>query len=189
MTNSVRYRSELSLRNRLARACWGLVWGLFCRYSPRPLHGWRRVWLVLFGARIHRTAAVYPSARIWAPWNLEMGARSALGDDVECYNVDKITLDEDAVASQQAFLCTASHDITDPGKRLITAPIHLRRLSWVCAGAFVHPGVTLKEGAVAGARAVVTKDVAPWAVVAGNPAVFLKKRVLSVPSAGGEMEP
>lgn len=188
MTDPVRYRSELSLQNRLARACWALAWGVFCRFSPRPLHGWRRAWLVLFGARMHRTAAVYPSARIWAPWNLEMGARSALGDEVECYNVDKITLAEDAVASQQAFLCTASHDIADPAKRLTTAPIHLQRLSWVCAGAFVHPGVTLGEGAVAGARSVVTRDVAPWAVVAGNPAVFLKKRVLHASSAPGEPE-
>jgi putative colanic acid biosynthesis acetyltransferase WcaF len=134
---------------------------------------------------MHGTAAVYPSARIWAPWNLEMGARSALGDDVECYNVDKVTLGEDAVASQQAFLCTASHDISDPGKRLITAPIQLRPLSWVCARAFIHPGVTLHEGAVAGAGSVVTKDVAAWTVVAGNPATFVKRRFLPGSSPDG----
>src|SRR3569623_2764790 len=113
----------------------------------------------MFGARVHDTAASYPSARIWAPWNLQMAARSALGDDVDCYNVDRVILDEDAVASQYAFLCTASHDITDPAKRLVPAPIHLQRMSWVCAGAFVHPGVTLGEGVVAGARLVVTRDV------------------------------
>jgi putative colanic acid biosynthesis acetyltransferase WcaF len=188
MPRRQQYRSELSARNRLGRLCWSLVWALFCRLSPRPFHGWRRLWLRLFGARLDRTAAIYPSARIWAPWNLRMAARSALGDGVECYNVDLVTLDEDAVASQYAFLCTASHDISDPAKKLITAPIHLQRMSWVCAGAFVHPGVTLGEGAVAGARAVVTKDVAPWAVVAGNPAVFIKKRVLSA-SAGQAIAP
>jgi len=182
MTAPQPYRSELSRRNRLARGCWGLAWIIFCRFSPRPLHGWRRLWLRMFGARVHDTASIYPSARIWAPWNLQMAARSALGDDVDCYNVDRVILDEDAVASQYAFLCTASHDITDPAKRLVTAPIHLQRMSWVCAGAFVHPGVTLGEGAVAGARSVVTRDVAPWAVVAGNPAVFVKKRVLAGPA-------
>ncbi|HEY4188101.1 MAG TPA: putative colanic acid biosynthesis acetyltransferase [Polyangia bacterium] len=171
------YRSELSLRNRVARACWGLVWGLFCRSSPRPFHGWRRLWLRLFGAHLDATAAVYPSARVWAPWNLHMGPRTALGDGVDCYNVARITLDEGAIVSQYAFLCTASHDLDDPGRRLITAPIHLGRFSWVCAAAFVHPGITLGEGAVAGARAVVIKDVAPWHVVAGNPATFLKSRV------------
>ena len=107
-----------------------------------------------------------------------MGPRSALGDLVDCYNVDRVVLEDGAIASQQAFLCTASHDIADPGRRLVTAPIRLARSSWVCAGVFVHPGVTIGEGAVVGARAVVTKDVAPWTVVAGNPAKFLKARVM-----------
>lgn len=176
MTTRTLYRSELSLRNRVARACWGVAWALFCRLSPRPLHGWRRTWLRLFGARVDRTASIYPSARVWAPWNLEMGPRSALGDGVDCYDVDRVILEEDAIVSQRAFLCTATHDIADPGRRLIRAPIRLGRNSWVCAGAFVHPGVTVGEGAVTGACAVVTRDVAPWTVVAGNPAKFVKER-------------
>jgi putative colanic acid biosynthesis acetyltransferase WcaF len=174
-----RYRSELSWRNRFARACWTVVWGLFCRFSPRPLHGWRRMCLRLFGARVDPTAIIYPSARIWAPWNLEMGPHAALGDWVDCYNVDRITLEEGAIASQYAFLCTASHDISDPQRRLITAPIRMCRQSWVCAGAYVSMGVTLGEGAVAAARAVVVKDVAPWTVVGGNPAKVLKSRTLT----------
>jgi putative colanic acid biosynthesis acetyltransferase WcaF len=125
---------------------------------------------------VHATASIYPSARVWAPWNLEMGARSALGDAVDCYDVDRIIIEEDAIVSQYAFLCTASHDIADPGRRLTTAPIRLGRHSWICAGAFVHPGVTVGEGAVAGARAVITRDVAPWTVVAGNPAKLVKQR-------------
>ena len=179
MDHPVRYSSELSLRNRAARAVWTLAWALFCRLSPRPFHGWRRSWLRLFGARVDRTASIYPSARIWAPWNLQMGARSALGDLVDCYNVGRVILEDDAIVSQQAYLCTATHDITDPGRKLLTAPIRLHRLSWVCAGAFLHPGVTLGEGAIAGARSVVTRDVAPWTVVAGNPATPVKKRVMS----------
>jgi putative colanic acid biosynthesis acetyltransferase WcaF len=177
MTGTATYRSEFRLRQKIARACWTLAWGLFCRLSPRPLHGWRRLWLRLFGAHIDSTAVVYPSARIWAPWNLTMGPRAAIGDEVDCYDVAPITLDEGAIASQRAFLCTASHDITDPGRRLVTAPIHLSRLSWVCAGAYVNLGVTIGEGAVVAACAVVVKDVAPWTVVGGNPAKFLKPRV------------
>jgi putative colanic acid biosynthesis acetyltransferase WcaF len=182
--SSQRYRSELSSRNRLARAVWTLVWNLFCRLSPRPFHRWRLIWLRLFGARIDGTAFVYPSARIWAPWNLEMGPRSALGDWVDCYNVDRVVLEEAAIASQYAFLCTASHDISDPGRRLITAPIRLRRSSWVCAGAYINLGVTVGEGAVAAARSVVVKDVAPWTVVGGNPARKIKVRTLRTAADG-----
>jgi putative colanic acid biosynthesis acetyltransferase WcaF len=173
------YRSEFSLRQKVARAVWALAWGLFCRPSPRPFHGWRRAWLRLFGAQLHGTAAVYPSARVWAPWNLTMGPHTAMDDHVDCYNVDRITLEEGAIVSRHAFLCTASHDITDPGRRLVTAPILLARSSWVCAGAFVNLGATIGEGAVVAAYAVVIKDVEPWTVVGGNPARFLKARVLA----------
>jgi len=177
VTTQQPYRSELSVRNRVARGIWELAWAVFCRLSPRPFHVWRRLWLRLFGAHVDGTAAIYPSAKIWAPWNLQMGPRSALGDCADCYNVDRITIGEDAIVSQYAFLCTASHDISDPGRKLTTAPIVLGPWSWVCAGAFVHPGVTLGEGAVAGARSVVTRNVAPWTVVAGNPAKAIKMRV------------
>ena len=77
-------RSSFSITNRLARGLWGITWLVFFRPSPRIAHGWRRVLLRLFGARIGRAAQIYPSARIWAPWNLEMGDYSQLGTDVDC---------------------------------------------------------------------------------------------------------
>ena len=49
---------------------------------------------------------------------------------------------------------------------------------WIATGAYVLPGVTIGEGSVVGAGSVVTKDVEPWTVVAGNPAKFIKKREL-----------
>ena len=49
---------------------------------------------------------------------------------------------------------------------------------WIGARAIILPGVTIGEGAVVAAGAVVTKDVEPWAVVGGNPAKFIKMRVL-----------
>ena len=75
-------------------------------------------------------------------------------------------------------MCTASHDITDPHNPLITAPIHVESFAWVAADAFIGMGVTVGEGAVVGARAAVFKDVEPWTVVGGNPAKFIKRRVV-----------
>ena len=59
---------------------------------------------------------------------------------------------------------------------LTTAPIVIESQVWVCAAAFVAPGVTVGEGAVVGARACVIKDVEPWTVVSGNPAIFIRQR-------------
>ena len=170
--------SPHSLWNKIGRVAWGATWWILFRPSPRPCHFWRRLLLRLWGARIGRGAKIDPSVRIWAPWNLDLGEEAALGHHVDCYNVARVTIGPHATVSQYAFLCTASHDVSDPHMRLIHAPIVLAGQSWVCAGAFVAPGVTIGEGAVAGARAVVVKAVEPWTIVAGNPARAIRKREL-----------
>lgn len=172
------YRNRLRWQNQAARAAWTVVWKLLYRPSPRWLHGWRRLLLRCFGARIGRAAHPYPGAWIWAPWNLTMDDDSCLADGVDCYSVASVHLGRSALVSQRAFLCTATHDYTDPEFPLIARPITIAAGAWVAAEAFVAPGVTVGEGAVVGARAVVTKDVEPWTVVAGNPARVIGVRKL-----------
>ncbi len=162
--------------SRIKRGWWTLWRNLCFRWSPRIAHGWRRRLLRLFGARIASGVHPYPSCRIWAPWNLTMGPQSCLGDRVDCYSVDQIVIGEWAVVSQDAVLCTASHDFHRRDFPLITSPISIGPYAWIAAGAFIGPGVTVGEGAVVGARAVVMKDVPPWTVVAGNPAKVIGQR-------------
>ncbi|WP_407921643.1 LbetaH domain-containing protein [Aurantiacibacter marinus] len=94
---------------------------------------------------------------------------SCLGPNTDCYNAAKVTLGKRAIVSQKAYLCTPSHTIDD-SFTLVGAPIHIDDFAWVAARAMVGPGVTINRGAVVGAGAVVTKDVAPGKIVAGNPA-------------------
>jgi len=110
--------TPLSLRNTTGRAIWNVVWLLLFRPTPRPFHAWRSVLLRMFGAKLGKAVHPYPSARIWAPWNLEMGDHSCLSEDVDCYCVDKIRIGPHATVSQYSFLCTASHDYKDPAMRL-----------------------------------------------------------------------
>ena len=177
-TNRLNPASPHSLRNKVGRAIWTVVWLLLFRPTPRSLHAWRCLLLRIFGAKLGKTVHPYPSARIWAPWNLEMGDHSCLSEQVDCYCVDKICIGANATVSQYSFLCTASHDYTDPCMPLVTAPITIGERAWVTADVFVAPGVTIGEGAVITARSSVFFDVEPWIVAAGNPAVPVKKRVL-----------
>jgi putative colanic acid biosynthesis acetyltransferase WcaF len=130
----------------------------------------------MFGTHIDATARVFSSTRVWAPWNLDMGPRSVLAEDVDCYNVAKVTLEEEAIASQYAYLCTAGHNIHEADFRLVSGPITLRRKAWVCAKAVVSQNVEVGEGAVVAIGAVAVKSVVPWNVVGGNPAKFIKMR-------------
>jgi len=171
-------RSEFTLGNRLARLCWSVVWLILFRPSPVPCHGWRRMLLRLFGCRIARTARVYPSARIWAPWNLSMDAGACLGPDVDCYDIGPVSLGVDATVSMRTALCAASHDIEDPGRALVVGRIVIARGAWIFAEAFVGFNVRIGEGAVVSARSVVVRDVADFDVVAGNPSRTIGRRRL-----------
>ena len=134
------------------------------------LHSWRRLVLRAFGAKLAVGTHIYPSARVWAPWNLRMDSGACLASGVECYNVDMVWVGENAIVSQRSHLCTASHDINHFGFALVSSPIHLGRNAWICTEAFVGPGVTVGDGAVVAARAVIVRDVPPCAIMAGNPA-------------------
>jgi putative colanic acid biosynthesis acetyltransferase WcaF len=167
---------ELDVGNKLARMLWNFIWLLFYRPSPVPFHGWRRFLLRLFGAKVRAGAHPYPSARIWAPWNLVMEQHSCLSHYVDCYCVDKIHLGPRVTVSQYSYLCTASHDYNRRRMPLVTAPIRIEADAWVTADVFVGPGVTIGEGAVVGARSTVMRDVEPWTVVAGNPPKVVGRR-------------
>ncbi len=170
--------TTLTGRNKAARVLWNIVCALLYRPTPSPLHAWRRMLLRCFGARIASGAHPYPKARIWAPWNLTMERNSCLANYVDCYSVDSIVIGQDAVVSQYTYLCAASHDYEDHRFPLITAPIRIGVRAWVAADVFIGPGVDVGDGAVVAARSTVVKDVAPWSVVAGNPARFVKFRQL-----------
>ena len=164
------------LSNKIARGIWLVAYFLMFRFVPSPFHGWRRFVLALFGAEVESGARIYPSCQIWAPWNLKLGRRCVVGPGADLYSVDMIIIGDEAVVSQKAFLCTASHDFASPSFDLVTAPIRLEANCWVAADAFVGPGVTIGEGAVVGARSVVTKDVPARQLVAGNPARHIGTR-------------
>jgi putative colanic acid biosynthesis acetyltransferase WcaF len=170
--------STHSFKNKLGRVIWRIVYLLFFRPSPAPLQNWRRFVLRLFGARIGKGAKILPSCKIWAPWNLEMGDYSCLSHDVDCYCVDRITIGAHATVSQYSYLCTATHDPSDPGMKLVTAPIVIEDQAWVCADVFVSPGVTVGQGTVVGARSSVFKDLPAWKICWGTPAKPVRDRII-----------
>ena len=175
-----KYIDTISKKNKLARFIWNFVWLFLFRSNPRwCLNSWRIFLLKVFGAKIGIGCKISPTCTIWAPWNLIMGDYSALGENVNCYSMNLITIGSKVAISEGSFLCTGTHDISSLLRPLITKPIFINDHAWVCAEAFIGPGVKIEEGGIVGARGVVTKDVPEWTVVAGNPATQIKKRILS----------
>lgn len=171
------YRNTHSRKSKAVRLLWEICWLLLFRPTPRwCLNGWRCFLLRLFGAKIGRNVRIQGSARIWMPQNIRIGTNSWIDGNVNLYSVDEITIEDNSVISDGAFLCTATHDTSSPGFQLATQPIAIGSNVWIAARAIVLPGVVVGDGAVIGAGSVVTKDVAPTTTVAGNPARQIEKR-------------
>ncbi len=178
-------RPAFSLQNRLARTAWGVTAALLFRFSPRPLHRWRRFLLRCFGATLGKGVHVYPGAIIWAPWNLHCADYVGIANGAELYNPAPMYVGEFAVISQGSYLCGATHDYNDPEFPLIAYEMRIGARAWICARASVAPGVSVGEGAVLGLGSVATRSLEPWTVYGGSPAVALKARTRTAnPGAG-----
>lgn len=165
-----------SIKNKLTRVLWGIIYHLFFRFSPIPLFGFRRLVLRSFGAKVGEKVNVYPSAKIWLPSNLAIDDFSTLGPNVNVYNQGEITLGKNIIVSQGAYLCASTHDYNDILHPLLLGPITIEDNVWLCAESFVGPNVIVKQGTVLGAKAVLMKDSEAWCVFSGNPANLIKQR-------------
>lgn len=171
-----RAAEKWTAREQLGRVIWAAALPLF-RLSPRPFWVFRRALLRLFGATVGAGVHVYPTVRIAIPWNIKLGRNCAVGDRVILYSLGPISIGNRSTISQGAHLCAGTHDITDPARQLLKPPIFVGEDAWVCADAFIGPGVTIGNSAIVGARAVVMRDVRSSAIVAGNPA----REISSIP--------
>lgn len=173
-----RFRVPPGFRGRsgMQTQLWWLVQATLFRLSPQPCYGWRRWLLRLFGATIGDGVVIRQSARITYPWKVTIGANSWIGDRAELYSLERIEIGRDVCISQDAYLCTGSHDMQVLDFAYDCHPVVIEDEAWIASGSFVAPGVTVGAGAVVGARALVLKSLAPGGVYAGQPARFLRQR-------------
>ena len=131
--------------------------------------------LKIFGAKLSGTPFIHSTARIQIPWNLTMKHRACLGDNVNVYNLGKITILERATVAQEVYLCTGTHDFSKPNLQLLTRDITIKEDAFIGVRAMIMPGVTVGENAIVGAMSIVTKDVFIDEIVAGNPSRLINK--------------
>ena len=120
---------------------------------------------------------------IHSPFHCDFGFNISIGDNF-VGNFNLTILDEaDVVIGDNVFigpnvsLCTVIHSLTPEERNrgiMRAQPITIGNNVWIAANVIVLPGVSIGGGAVIGAGSVVTKDIAPYTLVAGNPARPLK---------------
>lgn len=119
-----------------------------------PGSRWRCTLLRLFGATIGRGVVIKPHVRVKFPWRLEIGDHVWIGEEVWIDNLVQVSVGGHSCISQGAYLCTGSHDWSDPNFGLITRPILIGKGCWVAARATLAPGCEMQAGAVLGTGAL-----------------------------------
>ncbi|MDR7102061.1 putative colanic acid biosynthesis acetyltransferase [Croceicoccus sp. BE223] len=168
--------ASFTVGNRLFRVAWTIAWFVAARFTPPPLHRWRRMILRLFGANVARGARVHASVRIWHPGNLTVGESALIGPGAIIYNQGHVTIGDRTVISQRAHLCASSHDVRDPAFQLILRPVVIGSSCWIAAEAFVGPGVAMADGSVLAARGALFEDAQADTIYRGNPAAAIRNR-------------
>ena len=170
------YNSPWSFKQRLRLFLWEICWALFCIWTPKFFNGWRILWLKIFGSKIYGRPFIHQRSRIKIPWNLILHNHACIGDRANIYSAGVIEIKEKATIAQEAYLCAATHDFSDPSLPLMTAKITIGENVFVGTRAFIMPGIEIGDNAVIGACSVVTKDMPKDMVCTGNPCRPIKQR-------------
>lgn len=155
---------------------WWKAWAKRAQQLPNLLkQGWFHARLRGLGADVD-DSVFFSDARMISGQlaRMSVGAHSFIGR-AELSVHEKLRIGCCVCINDGAKILTASHDVSDPGWSTVAKAIVIEDHVWIATNAIILPGVSLGRGAVVGAGAVVTKDVPPLGIVAGNPARLLEK--------------
>ena len=143
-----------------------------------PFSGMKVFLLRAFGAVVGDRVIIKPCVNIKYPWKLKIGNDSWIGEGVWIDNIDEVIIGQSVCLSQGALLLTGNHDYKKVTFDLITAPVIIEDGVWIGAAAIVCPGVVCKTHAVLSVASVATKDLEPYSVYKGNPAIKVADRII-----------
>ena len=135
-------------------------------------------WLRLFGAKVGNGVVIKPSVNIKYPWNLQLGKNVWIGEKVWIDNLSKVLIKDNVCISQGAFLLCGNHNYKKETFDLVVEEILLEEGVWIGAKSVVCPGITCKSHSILTVGSVATKDLEPYSIYQGNPAIKIRDRML-----------
>lgn len=165
---------------KIKRHLRGYVEGLksyICGFSANiPSIHIRRYTYKMMGMKLDKNVRMYPGCHIRCPKGIIIENGVSIGPRVLLDGRLGLKIHENAVIACEAIIWTMNHDYNDVNFSVKGAPVEIGRNAWVCSRAIILPGITIGEGAVVAAGAVVTKDVPDFSIVGGIPAKVIGKR-------------
>jgi len=175
--NNALYATTISIgASRPKQMIWYLVNIFFFKNSLNIFSGLKVSLLRMFGAKMGLGIVIKPSVNIKYPWKLEIGDYCWIGEDVWIDNLSNIVMGQSVTISQGALILTGSHDYTRESFDFLSKSIVLEEGTWIGACAIVVGGVVCKSHSVLGAGSIAIKDLQPYTIYHGNPAIAILTR-------------
>ena len=177
--NNALYKTSIVIgANKMKQICWYFINAIIFKTTLFPLSKLKVLLLKIFGATIGKGVVIKPGVNIKYPWKLSIGNHSWIGEGVWVDNLDTINIGNSVCISQNAYLLTGNHDFKKPTFDLITAPIIIEDGVWIGASAIICPGVICGSHAVLSVASVATKNMDPYHIYKGNPAIKTIERII-----------
>lgn len=141
-----------------------------------PSHRVRGYFYRRAGLLIDSTSSIHWRAEFYAPESIRIGKYCTIGDSAFLDGRSGLTIGDSVNFGSHVTIYTRQHDVDAADFAEVGAPVVIGDRAWVSSHSIVLPGVTIGEGAVVAAGSVVTKDVAPYTLVGGNPARYIRDR-------------
>lgn len=178
--NNALYKTTIAIgASRPVQLVWYMVNIFFFKNSLVISSGIKVRLLRLFGARVGTGVVIKPRVNIKYPWKLTIGNHAWIGEEVWIDNLSDVRIGDNATLSQGALLLSGSHDAFKESFDYLAAPIILEEGVWIGSKAVVAGGVTCRSHSILGIGAVAEKDLEPYVIYKGNPAVPVLKRVIA----------
>ena len=166
------YKATISIgASTFKQVLWYFINIFFFKNSLNVFSSLKVFLLKLFGAKIGSGTVVKPSVNIKYPWKLRVGKNVWIGEETWIDNLSDVIIGDNVTLSQGALLLTGSHDFTKESFDFLSYPITLEEGVWIGAKAVVFGGVTCKTHSILGINSVAEKDLEPYVIYKGNPAV------------------
>lgn len=141
-----------------------------------PSHHLRRLFYRVDGIKIGRGSTIHMGARFYDPHNIAIGEDSIIGENAVLDGRDKLTIGNHVDIASEVMIYNSQHEVNDSNFGATTGPVVIEDYVFIGPRAIILPGVKIGRGAVIGAGAVVTRDVAEFAIVGGVPATVIGQR-------------
>jgi putative colanic acid biosynthesis acetyltransferase WcaF len=164
--------------NTLKRIVWHYVNAVVFKSTLFPVYALKVAILRLFGAKIGNQVEFKPGVNIKYPWHLNIGNEVWIGENVWIDCLVPVTIGNNVCVSQGAVILTGSHNYKKTSFDLITGSVVLEDGAWIGAAAIVNQGITVGSHAVLTTSSVATKNLEPYSIYQGNPAVKIRDRVI-----------